>query len=506
MTPQPSITDQDSLSASLESNLESLQLAFKDCLDVTFRRIRTNINQSALLVYIEGITNRESLEDHVCAPLIEQFLSPQQPGTDGLTVENVLTIEGYKKIQLLSEAISEVLEGNAILLLDGASGALVLRVLDGPKRSIQEPASESVIRGPREGFTERIGMNTAMIRLKIKTNRLKLIGFKIGNLTKTDVILAYIDGIANLEVIEVVKKKLSAIRIDGILETGYIEELIEEKPFSPFPEMQYTERPDTAAAQLLEGKFAILVDGTPLVLTGPITFWHMLKSSEDYYERFYFATFVLWLRYFFLFLSLFLPAIYIAITTFHQDLLPTSLVLSIAAARESIPFPAVIEALIMEISFEALREAGIRLPKTVGQAVSILGALVIGQAAVQAGIVSAPIVIIVSLTGIASFTIPRFNFAITIRLLRFPLMLMASAFGLFGIIIGTLWIFIHLSGLQSFGVPYLSGISPMKRDELKDILIRAPWWRMISRPETTIPSNRKRQPGKGWLSSFKRRR
>jgi len=232
----------------------------------------------------------------------------------------------------------------------------------------------------------------------------------------------------------------------------------------------------------------------------------MLKSSEDYYERFYFGTFVLWLRYFFLFLSLFLPAIYVAITTFHQDLLPTSLVLSIAAARESIPFPAVIEALIMETSFEALREAGIRLPKTVGQAVSILGALVIGQAAVQAGIVSAPIVIIVSLTGIASFTIPRFNFAITIRLLRFPLLFMASAFGLFGIIIGTLWMLIHLSGLHSFGVPYLSGISPLRRDELKDILIRSPWWRMINRPSTALPSNRKRETGKGWLSSFKRRR
>lgn len=280
------------------------------------------------------------------------------------------------------------------------------------------------------------------------------------------------------------QKKNQKIKIDAVLESGYIEEFIEDDTYSPFPQAQYTERPDTVAAQLLEGRFAIFTDNTPFVLTGPITFWRLMQASEDYYERYLMSNLIRWLRYMFLFVALYLPAIYVAVITYHQDLMPTNLMFSVASAREPIPFPAIIEALIMEISFEALREAGVRLPKTIGQTVSILGALVIGTAAVEAGIVSAPMVIIVSLTGIASFTIPRFNLAISIRMLRFPLMFLASIFGIFGIMLGTIILVLHLCNLQSFGIPYLSGISPFKRDEVKDIFVRAPWWTMTRRPGT----------------------
>ncbi|SPU14199.1 spore germination protein [Bacillus subtilis] len=214
-----------------------------------------------------------------------------------------------------------------------------------------------------------------------------------------------------------------------------------------------------------------------------------MQASEDYYERYLMSNLIRWLRYMFLFVALYLPAIYVAVITYHQDLMPTNLMFSVASAREPIPFPAIIEALIMEISFEALREAGVRLPKTIGQTVSILGALVIGTAAVEAGIVSAPMVIIVSLTGIASFTIPRFNLAISIRMLRFPLMFLASIFGIFGIMLGTIILVLHLCKLQSFGIPYLSGISPFKRDEVKDIFVRAPWWTMTRRPGTYSRGN-----------------
>jgi spore germination protein KA/spore germination protein len=207
-----------------------------------------------------------------------------------------------------------------------------------------------------------------------------------------------------------------------------------------------------------------------------------LLSTEDYFERFQISTLLRWLRYVFLLLSLITPAFYVAITTFHQDLLPTSLLLSVATARESVPFPAIIEALIMEITFEALREAGIRLPKAVGSAVSILGALVVGQAAVEAGIVSAPMVIVVSITGIASFTIPRFGGAIAIRMLRFPLMIAAAIFGLFGILLCILIIVGHLASLRSFGVPYLSPVSPLSVQDLKDSLVRSPWPNLNMRP------------------------
>lgn len=315
-----------------------------------------------------------------------------------------------------------------------------------------------------------------------------MVPFVLGRHTKTNVVLAYMKGIADPRVIEEVTSRIEDIEINGVLETGYLEELIEDNPYSPFPQVQYTERPDTISAQLLEGRFAILVDGTPFALSGPVTAVQFMQATEDYYERYMIVNMLRWLRYIFLFLSLLLPAIYIAIITYHHDMLPTNLLYTIAATREAIPFPALIEALIMEISFEALREAGIRLPKTVGQAVSILGALVIGQAAVEAGIVSAPMVIIVSITGIASFTIPRFNFAISIRMLRFPIMILAGVFGLYGIIIGVMWIVMHMCSLRSFGVPYMSGLAPFKVNEFKDIFIRVPWWKMNHLP-SSITSN-----------------
>jgi spore germination protein len=481
--------DSDQIAPSLTYSQERLQEYFHNCSDIVFHNITFSDRQTALLVYLRGITKLDEVQDHVI-PLIEKELSGAQNRETMQDWGNRIVISS--ELHQYTKAVEAVLNGNAIVLLEGSSQALQLTISDGPQRAVQEPSTEAVVRGPREGFTERIGINLALLRMKLKTHKLKTEACTIGELSKTKVVVAYIEGIAGPELIREVKTRLSRIEIDAILESGYIEEFIEDQPLSPFPQIQYTERPDTTAGQLLEGKFAIFVDGTPFVLMGPITFWQMLKSNEDYYERYYFANVILWLRYIFLFVALFTPALYVAITTFHQDMLPTSLVLSIAAAREPIPFPALIEALLMEVAFEALREAGLRLPKTVGQAVSILGALVIGQAAVQAGIVSAPMVIVVSLTGIASFTIPRFNFAITIRLLRFPLMILAGFFGLYGIIIGTLWIFTHLCYLKSFGLPYLFSVSPPRLQDAKDTFFRAPWWSMLRRPSFITGYNRRR--------------
>jgi spore germination protein KA len=270
-----------------------------------------------------------------------------------------------------------------------------------------------------------------------------------------------------------------------VLDSAYIEEFIEDSPYSPFPQVQNTERPDVVAANLLEGKIAIMVDGTPIVLIVPMTFWAAMQSAEDYYERFLIGTFIRWIRFVFFLIALLLPAIYVAISTFQPEMIPTNLLLSIAGAREASPFPALVEALMMEITFEVLREAGVRLPKQVGSATSIVGALVIGQASVQAGIVSAPMVIVVSITGIANFAIPRFNLAASIRLVRFPMIILAGTLGLFGIGIGLLGLLIHLSSLRSLGIPYLSPVSPLSVRGLKDVLIRAPHWAMKLRPRLT---------------------
>lgn len=403
-----------------------------------------------------------------------------------LPVSQIARVDDYKKL------LQAVLSGDTGILVDGNAEGLTLGIRGAEKRSVNEPEGEAVVRGPREGFIENIRTNTSMLRRKLKTPRLKMKSLVVGRETNTNIVVAFLEGIADQQVVDEVSRRISNIDMDAVLESGYIEELIQDNMYSPFPQLMYSERPDTVAGALLEGRVAIFVDGTPMVLIAPATFWMMMQANEDYFERFQMATLVRLLRYLFLIIALVTPAVYVAITTFHQQMLPTTLLLSIAAARESIPFPAIVEALIMEIAFEALREAGIRLPKTVGQAVSILGALVVGQAAVQAGIVSAPMVIVVSITGIASFTIPHFNASISIRMLRFPLMVAASILGIYGILVGILILLGHMANLRSFGVPYLSPIAPMSVGDLKDILIRAPWSMMEKRPSFLGVQNARR--------------
>lgn len=483
------------LSAELEANLTTLKHIFQDCSELVCRYMEHGGKKSAALVYLDGLVKTDILEEHLLRPLLEEGQGGRLPSPGAMAASGV-SLSQLAKTGTWKDTVRAIVGAQACLLVDGSPEASVLDVTGGMRRGIEEPTTESVVRGPREGFTEDVRVNMALVRFKIKSPSLKTIPFTIGRETRTTVVLSYMEGLADPGVVKEAKKRLAGIDIDGILESGYIEELIEDEPLSPFPQLQYTERPDTVAANLLEGRIAIFTDGTPFILLAPVTVWQLMQASEDYYERYLISTLLRWLRLLFIFVALFLPSLYIAVTTFHQDMLPSTLILSIAASREAIPFPAIVEALIMEISFEALREAGIRLPKTVGQTVSILGALVIGQAAVQAGIVSAPMVIVVSMTGIASFTIPRFNLAISIRLLRFPMMLLAAGFGIFGMIVGTMLLAAHMAHLRSFGVPYLSGVAPYEKGAGKDIFVRVPWWKLDQRPRFLSKSNRRRmKPG-----------
>lgn len=465
----------------LEQNKEWLEKRLADNFDVVIQDIEHNGRTTAFLIYIEGMADSEAISDHVLAPLLRNE-------ADHISASQRTSTDNFEMV------LEAVFSGNGAVFYDNSTEATIVNIRGGTRRGVEEPATEAVIRGPREGFIENLRTNTALVRFKIKSDKLKMEQYTLGTESKTQVVLAYMEGIADPGVIQEVRNRLTRINIDGILESGYIEELIEDNPYSPFPQVQYSERPDTTAAQLLEGRFAIFTDGSPFVLLGPITLMEFLQASEDYYDRFMISSMIRVLRLIFTSLALLLPAIYIAILTFHQDMIPTNLLLSIAAAREAIPFPALVEALIMEVSFEALREASIRLPRTIGQAVSILGALVIGSAAVEAGIVSAPMVIIVSLTGIASFTIPRFNLAISMRMLRFPLMLLAGLFGLLGIVAGMVLISAHLSRLRSFGVPYLSGLAPTSPQDFHDLIFRAPWWRQQTRNHAIAHQNRRRMP------------
>ena len=319
-------------------------------------------------------------------------------------------------------------------------------------RPIEEPKIEINVRGPRESFTEDLQKNLTLVYRKLKTPELKSKSYVIGKQSQTKVMLIYLENKVNVSVLEEVKRKLDSISLDILIADSQIEECIQESTFSPFPQILNTERPDRVVTALSRGKVAILIDGTPIALITPSTFFEMLHPSEDLYERFYFANFLRVLRLITLFISLFGPSLYIALTTFHLEMIPTPLMMAFISSKAGIPFPTFVEALIMEVAFEVLREASLRLPRAVGQSVSIVGALIIGEAAVQSGIVSTSMVIVVATTGIASFTIPAFSTAIALRMLRFPLMLLAAYVGVFGISLGIFIIIMHLCSLQSSGV------------------------------------------------------
>jgi hypothetical protein len=482
--PNQNQQQQDFLSIDLDQNLQDLQNIYQNCMDVVFRPFKIGGKTKVALIYIDGLANIEEVDASVLTPLMKENNTDQLIPVNQI-LEQKLTVSKVKKVQTMTECIEQISGGNPVLLIDQQSEGFALGLSKWEKRSIEEPIGESVVRGPREGFTESLGTNLSLLRRKIRSPRLKTKSMKIGEYTQTEVVIAYIEGIADQALIREVETRLNRIKVDGILETSYIEEFIEDNPYSPFPQVLNTERPDVAAASLLEGRVAILQDGTPFVLIVPISFYSLLQSNEDYYQRSLISTLTRWLRYIFLLVSLLLPSLYVAILTFHQEMLPTTLLITIAASREMVPFPALVEALLMEFVFEALREAGLRLPKQAGAAVSIVGALVIGQAAVQAGLVSAPLIMVVSLTGIASFTIPRYAAGIALRMLRFPMILLAGTLGLLGIMLGLLIILTHMAALRSFGIPYLSPLAPMQGGEIKDVLVRTPWWKLNIRPSLT---------------------
>lgn len=492
-------TQKQTLRSSLTHNLNLFKEAFQSCEDVVFREFNIGIKQDirAAIIWLDGLVDTTIINEDIIKPLLQHAFEPGDFNAERNLIaffrDSKLNTADIEEKEEISDLIDSVLTGDCVILIDGYSVSLVSSAKGGELRSISEPVTEAVVRGPRQGFTENIRTNTSLLRRIVKTPQLKLESFKAGTLTKTDLTLAYIKGIANEKIVEEVRLRIRRINVDSILESAYVEELIEDQPYSPFPQIAHTERPDKAAAELLEGRVIILVDGTPFVLIVPALFIQFLQSSEDYYERYPMAFAIRIIRYVFFLMALLFPSVYIAATTYHQETLPTQLLISIAGAHEGVPFPAFFEALLMEITFEALREAGVRLPRTVGQAVSIVGALVIGESAVRAGIVSPAMVIVVAVTAIASFAIPAFNVAITIRLLRFPMMALAAVLGFYGIMLGLLVILIHLSSLRSFGVPYFAPVAPFQRNGMKDMIFRAPWWKMKKRPEMLSQNNLERQ-------------
>ncbi|MHA0857161.1 spore germination protein [Paenibacillus sp. CMAA1364] len=486
------------LKSNLKENIQYIKDTVGNSTDVIIREIQIGSQRetSAAIFYTDGLSSSKSIQNFIMESLMLDlpYLDMNnnnfsKEDTFQLLQDKILTVGEIKNISEFSPLFTSMLSGDAILLVDGYDIGFSIGMREWKDRGVTESTTETVIRGPKEGFSESLRTNTALVRRKIKDPNLWLETMEIGRVTKTNVAIMYIKGIVDEGVLAEVHARLNRIDIDGILETGYLEELIQDETYTPFPTIYHTERPDVVAADLLEGKVSILVDGTPVSLIVPATVLSYIQAAEDYYERADISTLIRILRFFSIFIALLGPSFYLAITTFHQEMLPTQLIISLAAQREGVPLPAFIEALLMEVTFEILREASIRMPKAIAQSISIVGTLVIGSAAVEAGVISAAMVIIIAITAVSSFVIPSYDLAMTIRMLRFPIMALAASFGMFGIIIALIAIVLHLTSLRSFGVPYTSPFSPFNLEDHKDALFRLPRWAMITRPRLIHQSN-----------------
>ncbi|MCF2938643.1 spore germination protein [Paenibacillus alkaliterrae] len=476
---------------------------FKDCYDFVFLpwRYGPELGNEAFSVYFDTLIEdnkinymKSSLQDlvsheigqgtEVTPEIFMRFFEKH-----GVSSQTAMLIDDF------DTAVVNLLNGNLVIFIDGWDKVLSFQAIGVQTRQITEPVNEAVVYGPRESSVENLKKNIGLIRIRIKSPRFKLESLLGGGESQTEVVYGYIDGCVNPETLAEFKRRIGTVKDKEILEVAYVEELIEDSTYSPFPQFRYTERPDVVAAALIDGKIVVLCQGSGMMMLCPGLFIELLQSSEDYYQRSIIASLTRILRLMAVIIALTLPSIYIALTTYHPELIPSVLLLAIVDAREGIPFPAFFEALIMEFFFELLREAGVRLPRPVGSAVSIVGALVIGEAAIAAGIASPIMVVLVALTGIASFTVPQYNAAIAFRLLRFPLMVIAALLGGFGLLFGLLFILLHLVTLRSLGQPYLAPVAPLRPRQLLDVLIRAPIKHLLRSPRNRhmhMPVTRKK--------------
>ncbi|MEI3611064.1 spore germination protein [Pseudogracilibacillus sp. SO30301A] len=471
----------------LQINIENLRNMLDNPDNLKIRELKLgDAEVKCAVVYIDGLVDEQSIQHNVLGSL--QVTKDDKYPTEARSILDFIYWKligdtNIQKGESFDDLSFNLLSGFTILFIDGIATILMIDTAGGEFRSIEEPVTETLIRGPREGFIESVQRNVAMIRRRIKDPNLRFKTYQTGRRAKKSIVVTYVDGIIDPKLLKEVDRRLKTIDIDIVPETGYIEEWIEDSFLSPFPQFSNTERPDKVIAAIMQGKVAIMLDGTPFALIAPVNFSNVLQSPEDYYERWTIGSLLRVLRYLGAFISVFLPSLYIALISLQPGMIPSSLVFSIAATREGVPFPPIAEALMMVITMELLQEAGARLPQTIGQTIGIVGGLVIGEAAVQAGIVSPIMVIVVALTAIANFSIPSYSVAISFRIVRFGFMFAAAVFGMFGIILVYIMINIHFVNLKSFGVPYSAPFAPFFSNDWHDVVIRSPIQTIKKRPD-----------------------
>lgn len=484
------------LSEVLSENIKVFKKIFENDGMLRLRVCRNNRDSAVVcgVIFLDGMAKAELVNDSIIKPLIEtEGMVPENGDVLGEIYKSFVYAGEVKRTDDLKEIVTSVIYGDTALMTEGSPEALIINTKGWETRAISEPQNEKTLRGPREGFCEGLMKNTSLLRRRLKTPDLKFKTITVGTRSNTMVCLCYLDSLVNRDVLKRLEKRLEEIKIDGVLDANYIDELTRDNKWTPLKTSGVTERPDVVAGRLLEGRVAVMVDGSPSVLTVPYLFIENLQSDDDYYINFFFSSMGRLLRILSLIITVAVPGIYVALTTFHREMIPTNLALSISQARQGVPLPIVVECIVMLLVFEILRESGVRMPSNVGTALSVVGAIVIGQAAVSAKFVSAPMVIVVSVTGITGLMVSKLKGAIIIY--RTFLVFAAAVLGMYGLIAGMVIIVAHTLSLTSFGISYGAYLDSYRPGKLKDIYVRFPWWEMITRPGIITKNSIRQQRG-----------
>ncbi|MFC0212398.1 spore germination protein [Paenibacillus chartarius] len=452
------------------------------------------IGREGTILFLEGAADTKTLEEHILEPIMAQTGITPEPAPDGILSElmkRILSTAGGQKASLFDEIIRDLLKGNTIICIQGHSEALSIETPGFESRAISEPTNENVLKGPKESFIESAAANRSLIRKQIKDVRLMTEVVNIGDKSLREVSILYLKEVADPALVEKIKDKLRQTNSDLVQSISLLEQFIEERQYSLLPASLLTERPDRACSFLHEGHVVLLMDNSPLAMVLPVTFWALFHTSEDMHLRWAYGIFIRVIRIMAVFVALMTPSLYLAVSTYHEEMLPTDLLLAIASTRERVPFPAFLEVMIMEVTFELVREAGIRIPRAIGPTIGIVGALILGQAAVEANIISPILVIIVAMTGLSSFAIPEISFNFVVRIMRFFMLLSANFMGFYGIALTLTCVIAYMASFESYGVPFLSPLSPHFRSS-KDLIIRPPIRKQWLRPQNMNPQDPER--------------
>ena len=482
-------TETAPIATALAENEERLRNRFNNSGDFVLRHFTFHgvggKREQAFVAFADGLIKLEMLSESVIKPMMHGDEVVIMKATDKMSkmeaVDAMLLSAADAKVSDDFEAgISAILNGDCVLFVEGADELSIISCKGYDRRGVEQPTYDVSMRGPRESFNETLRTNTSLLRRRIKNANLVFENVILGRKSNTNICITYIKGLAEPKLIKEIKRRLKYVDTDMILESGYIEQFIEDSPFSVFATIGLTERPDVLAAKLGEGRVGIMIDGSPFVLTAPYLFVEAFQNPEDYYSRTIYSTIVRFFRYLAFSITILLPGIYLALTSFHQELIPPLLLFNMAAAGEGVPFSSFMEITIFLLIYELLKEAGIHMPKNIGQTISIVGGLVMGEAAIRAGIIGAPVVILISFTAVSGFVVPTIGNEVS--LLRWIFLFLGGLMGGFGIVLGLIGLTIHVTGLQSFGYSYFSPLMPCRPDDLKDAFVRAPLWLMKKRP------------------------